>query len=87
MGKKKCFPDLPQSNLLYIIKDLIILEIFEISGYYDIAQEYRETIFQYTVYFSDNRHTSDVCIYSQGKESTNSQGYQFKPKENQSALS
>lgn len=42
--KKKCFPDLSQSNLLYIIKDLFILEIFGISAYYEMAQEYRETI-------------------------------------------
>lgn len=47
--KKKCFPDLPQSSLLHIIKDLFILEIFGISAYYEIAQEYREPISHYTV--------------------------------------
>lgn len=39
-----CFPDLSQSNLLHIIKDLFILEIFGISACYGMAQEYRETI-------------------------------------------
>lgn len=65
---KKCFPDLPQSNLLYIIKDLFLLEIFGISAYYEIAQEYRETISHYIAYFSDNRQKSDMCTHTERRE-------------------
>lgn len=43
MEKKKCFPELSQPNLLYIIKELFILGIFGISDY-EMAQEYGEII-------------------------------------------
>lgn len=61
--KKKYFPDLLQSNLLHIIKDLFIPESFGISACYEMAQEYKGTISHSTVYFSENRHKSDMCIY------------------------
>ena len=61
--KKIYFPDLSQSNLLHIIKDLFIPESFGISAYYEMAQEYKGTISHSTVYFSENRHKSDMCIY------------------------
>lgn len=63
--KKKCFPDLSQSNLLHIIKELFILESSGFSAYYEVAQEYRETISHSTVYFPDKKHKSDICTYAQ----------------------
>lgn len=58
-----CFPDLSQSNLLRILKDLFILESFGNSAYYETAHEYRETISHSTLHFSDNRRQCSMCIY------------------------
>lgn len=43
-NEKKYVPDFLQSTLLHIINGLFILKMFGISAYYEMAQEYRETI-------------------------------------------
>lgn len=75
--KKKYFPDLSESNLLHIIKDLFIPESFGISAYYEMAQEYKGTISHSTVYSSENRHKSVYICIRRGEYYKN-QGHQFR---------